>query len=120
METRIPKNRYNDGAAPASDKSGEKPDALKLLESEMDKCAGNIAQTAMDMFRFMSMASAILPNIELDVDVFRLKIDDEGVFFEIRYPDDFRKKFRKDSDNSEKMPESYDDDDEEGLIYDGD
>lgn len=119
METRTPKNLYNGGTDPAPDKSGEKPDALKLLESEMDKRAGNIAQTAMDMFRFMSMASAILPNMELDVDVFRLKIDDEGVFFEIRYPDDFRKKLRRDSGVSGKMPENYDDD-EEGLIYDGD
>ena len=55
------------------------------------------------MFRFMSMASAMLPNMELDVGVFRLKIDDEGVFFEIRYPDDFRKKLRRDSGVSGKM-----------------
>ena len=119
MENRTPKNHYNGSDAAASDKSGEKPDALKLLESEMDKRAGNIAQTAMDMFRFMSMESAILPNMELDVDVFRLKIDEEGVFFEIRYPDDFRKKLRRDSGVSGKMPENYDDD-EEGMIYDGD
>ena len=119
MENRTPKNRYNCGAAPAPDKPGEKPDALKLLESEMDKRAGDIAQIATDMFRFMSMASAMLPNMELDVGVFRLKIDDEGVFFEIRYPDDFRKKLRKDSGVSGKMRKNYDDD-EEGLIYDGD
>ena len=123
METRTTKNRYNGSAASDSgkptDKSAVKPDALKLLESAMDKRAGDIAQTATDMFRFMSMASAMLPNMELDVGVFRLKIDDEGVFFEIRYPDDFRKKLRRDSDVSKKTPENYDDD-EEGLIYDGD
>lgn len=119
MENRTPKNRYNGSTAPDAGKTTEKPDALKLLETAMDKRAGDIAQTATDMFRFMSMASAMLPNMELDVGVFRLKIDDEGVFFEIRYPDDFRKKLRRDSDVSKKMPEN-DDDDEEGLIYDGD
>ena len=119
MENRTPKNRYNSDAATDSGKSAAKPDALKLLETAMDKRAGDIAQTATDMFRFMSMASAMLPNMELDVGVFRLKIDDEGVFFEIRYPDDFRKKLRRDSGVSDKMPENYDDD-EEGLIYDGD
>lgn len=119
MENRTPKNRYNGGAAPDPGKSAAKPDALKLLETAMDKRAGDIAQTATDMFRFMSMASAMLPNMELDVGVFRLKIDDKGVFFEIRYPDDFRKKLRRDSGVSKKMPENYDDD-EEGLIYDGD
>ena len=119
MENRTPKNRYNGSTAPDAGKTTEKPDALKLLETALDKRAGDIAQTATDMFRFMSMASAMLPNMELDVGVFRLKIDDEGVFFEIRYPDDFRKKLRRDSDVSKKMPENYDDD-EEGLIYDGD
>lgn len=119
MENRTPKNRYNGGAATDPGKSAGKPDALKLLETAMDKRAGDIAQTATDMFRFMSMASAMLPNMELDVGVFRLKIDDEGVFFEIRYPDDFRKKLRRDSGVSAKMPEN-DDDDEEGLLYDGD
>ena len=88
METRTTKNRYNGSAASDSgkptDKSAVKPDTLKLLESAMDKRAGDIAQTATDMFRFMSMASAMLPNMELDVGLFRLKIDDEGVFFEIR------------------------------------
>lgn len=95
MENRTPKNRCNGGAAPDPSKSAGNSDALKLLES------------------------AMLPNMELDVGVFRLKIDDEGVFFEIRYPDDFRKKLRRDSGVSAKMPEN-DDDDEEGLIYDGD
>lgn len=118
MENRIPKNRYNGGAAPNADKQ-DKPDVLKMIETAMDKRAAGIAQTVTDMFRFMSMASAMLPNMEMDVGVFRLKIDDEGVFFEIRYPDDFRKKLRGDSGVSAKTPEN-DDDDEEGLIYDGD
>jgi hypothetical protein len=123
METRTPKNRCNGGVVPdpgkRTGKSAVKPDPLKLLESAMDKRAGDIAQTATDMFRFMSMASSMLPNMELDVGVFRLKIDDEGVFFVIRYPDGFRKKLRKESVDSEKVPDNYEDD-EEGLLYDGD
>jgi len=113
MENRTPKYRYNGGSK--SDDST----VMQEIEKKMDKRAGDIAQTATDMFRFMSMASAMLPNMELDVGVFRLKIDDEGAFFEIRYPDDFRKKLRRDGGVSGKMPENYDDD-EEGLIYDGD
>ena len=72
MENKTPKNRYNGGAAPDPGKSAGKPDALKLLETAMEKRAGDIAQTATDMFRFMSMASAMLPNMELAVaDPFR-------------------------------------------------
>lgn len=118
---RVPKNRYNgSGINAESVKAERNPDeTLKKIESQMDKRAANIAQTVTDMFRFMSMASSMLPNMEMDVGTFRLKIDDEGVFFESRYPDDFRRKFRKDSGISEKRPNNYDDD-EEGLIYDGD
>lgn len=119
MENRTPKNRYNGGAAPDTGKHTDKPDVLKMIETAMDKRAADIAQTVTDMFRFMSMASSMLPNMEMDVGVFRLKIDDDSVFFKIRYPDDFRKKLRKDSGVSGKMPENNDDD-EEGLIYDGD
>lgn len=119
MENRTPKNRYNGGAAPDPGKSAAKPDALKLLESAMDKRAGDIAQTATDMFRFMSMASAMLPNMELDVGVFRLKIDDGGVLFMVRYPDDGRGKHRKSNGFSGKISVNNNDD-EEGLLYDGD
>lgn len=123
MENRILKNRYNGGAAPDADKHtdkpSDKPDVLKMLESAMDKRAAGIAQTVTDMFRFMSMASSMLPNMEMDVGTFRLKIDDDGVFFEIRYPDDFRRKLRNDNGISEKQLNNYDDD-EEGLLYDGD
>ena len=118
MENRVPKNRYNGGAAPDADKHTEKPDVLKMIETAMDKRAAGIAQTVTDMFRFMSMASAMLPNMEMDVGVFRLKIDDDGVFFEIRYPSGFRRKHKPDKDD-EKLPDNYDDD-EEGLLYDGD
>lgn len=119
---RIPKNRYNGSASPDADKHADKPtdkpDLLKMLETAMDKRAADIAQTVTDMFRFMSMASSMLPNMEMDVGVFRLKIDDDGVFFEIRYSSGLRCKHKSDEDDK-KLPNNYDDD-EEGLLYDGD
>lgn len=122
MENRTPKNRYNGSTAPDAGKTTEKPDALKLLETAMDKRAGDIAQTATDMFRFMSMASAMLPNMELDTGLFRLKVDDGGIFFEINHP--FRKRKERDTcedcDGCTEEPDNDDDDDEEGLLYDGD
>ncbi|HRU99825.1 MAG TPA: hypothetical protein P5092_20690 [Ruminococcus sp.] len=124
---RIPKNLYNGSGTNTESRKAQqtagtadrKPETLKKIEAEMDKRAADIALTVSDMFKFMAMTAAMLPNMEMDVGVFRLKIDDEGVFFEIRYPDDFRKKLRGDSGVSAKTPEN-DDDDEEGLIYDGD
>lgn len=124
---RIPKNRYNGSGTNTESRKAQqtagtadrKPEMLKKIEAEMDKGAADVAITISEMFRFMTLSAAMLPNMELDVGTFRLKIDDEGVFFEIRYPEDFRKKLRRDSGSSKKMPENYDDD-EEGLIYDGD
>ena len=118
MENRIPKCRYNGAAAPDPGKTAEKPDVLKLIEEAMDKLAGGIAQTVTDMFRFMSMASAMLPNMELDVGVFRLKTTDDGVSFDIRYPADFKRTASNDSSIAKKTLAG--DDDEEGLLYHGD
>ncbi len=123
METRTTKNRYNGSAASDSgkptDKSAVKPDALKLLESAMDKRAADIALTVSDMFKFMAMTAAMLPNMEMDTGLFRLKVDDGGIFFEINHP--FRKRKQRDISNDccAEEPDNYDDD-EEGLIYDGD
>lgn len=110
MENRIPKYRYNGGSKP------DDSSVMQEIEKQMDKSAAGIAQTVMDMFRFMSLSASMLPNMELDVGIFRLKIDDDGVFFEITFPSDLRGKRHDDSKNT--LPE--DDDEEEGLIYDGD
>ena len=126
MDTRTPKNRYNGSgintddrktqqSADMADRKGQ--DALKEIATMLDKQAAGIAQTAMDMFRFMSLSASILPNMELDVGIFRLKRDDDGMFFEITFPSDLRGKHHEDGKNT--LPEN-DDDDEEGLIYDGD
>jgi hypothetical protein len=128
MQNRIPKNRYNGSgtntesrkAQQTAGKADRKPETLKKIEAEMDKRAADIAITVSDMFKFMAMTAAMLPNMELDTGLFRLKVDDDGVFFEINHP--FRKHKQRDISNdcsAEETGGDYDDD-EEGLIYDGD
>lgn len=134
MENRIPKNRYNGSgintesrkAQQTAGKAERKPDnTLKKIETAMDKRAADMAITVSDMFKFMAMSAAMLPNMELDAGLFRLKVDDDGIFFEISHP--FRKrKEPKERDICDSCDEETDDfgddydDDEEGLLYDGD
>lgn len=113
MENRIPKYRYNGGSKP------DDSNVMQEIEKQMDKSAAGIAQTVMDMFRFMSLSSSMLPNMELDVGIFCMKLDDEGVFFEITFPSDLRGKRKHHEDGKNTLPENNDDE-EEGLIYDGD
>ena len=91
MQNRIPKNRYNG--------SGTNTESSKVQQT---------------------MTSAMLPNMELDTGLFRLKVDDDGIFFEINHP--FRKRKQRDIYDAcnEEPNGGNDDDDEEGLIYDGD
>ena len=124
MENRFPKNRYNASGINTEDRkaqqtAGKEPDTLKKIEAEMDKRAADIAITVSDMFKFMAMTAAMLPNMELDTGLFRLKVDDDGILFEINHP--FRKEKQGDTyeDDSEEPDNDYDDD-EEGLLYDGD
>ena len=126
---RIPKNRYNGSGintegrkthqtADGTDRKA--PETLKKIEAEMDKRAADIAVTVSDMFKFMAMTAAMLPNMELDTGLFRLKVDDGGIFFEICHS--FRKHKQRDfsDDCCAAEPSGDYDDDEEGLIYDGD
>ena len=128
MQNSIPKNRYNGSGTNTESRKAQqtagtadrKPETLKKIEAEMDKRAADIAITVSDMFKFMAMTAAMLPNMELDTGLFRLKVDDDGVFFEINHP--FRKHKQRDISNdcsAEETGGDYDDD-EEGLIYDGD
>ena len=101
-------------------------DKLNEIEAAMDKRAADIALTVSDMFKFMAMSAAILPNMELDTGIMRLKVDDGGVFFEINDPYRMRKTICKDTNCAEEPDNDFDDDcddsedDEEGLLYDGD
>ena len=139
MENRIPKNRYNGSGINTDSRKAQQnagkadrkeQDTLKKIEAEMDKRAADIALTVSDIFKFMAMSAAMLPNMELDTGLFRLKVDDDGIFFEISHS--FRKRKERDvcdvsedcdgcdgCDGCGEEPDDYDDD-EEGLLYDGD
>ena len=79
---RIPKNLYNGSGTNTESRKAQqtagtadrKPETLKKIEAEMDKRAADIALTVSDMFKFMAMTAAMLPNMEMDVGVFRLKM----------------------------------------------
>ncbi|MBR2086613.1 MAG: hypothetical protein IJ906_05675 [Oscillospiraceae bacterium] len=119
--------RLNDMIVGGAVKQG-KSDKLNEIEAAMDKRAADIALTISDMFKFMAMSAAILPNMELDTGIMRLKVDDGGVFFEINDPYRMRKAkrdsecFGKEPDDDTDDLDDFDgcDDDEEGLLYDGD
>ena len=128
METRTPKNRYNGSGINTEDRKTQQSagradikgqDALKEIGTMLDKQAAGVAQTVTDMFKFMSLTAAVLPNMELDTGIFHLKVDDDGILFEISHP--FRNEKQGDTyeDDSEEPDNDYDDD-EEGLLYDGD
>ena len=116
--------RLNDMITGGADKRNKR-DKLNEIEAAMDKRAADIALTVSDMFKFMAMSAAMLPNMELDTGIMRLKIDDGGVFFEINDPYRMRKAKRSSveepDDNTDALDDLDDlDDDEEGLLYDGD
>ena len=110
--------RLNDAITGVAGKrdTQNKRDKLHEIEAAMDKRAADIALTVSDMFKFMSISAAMLPNMELEVECMRLKVDDDGVFFEINNPHRSRR------ENGDDLPDDFDDDDEdeEGLLYDGD
>ena len=122
------KNRYNGSGINTDDRKAQQSagmadikgqDTLKEIGAVLDKQAAGVAQTVTDMFKFMSLTAAVLPNMELDTGIFHLKVDDDGILFEINHP--FRKDKQRDTyeDGSDEPGNDYDDD-EEGLIYDGD
>ena len=125
---RTPKNRYNGSGINTDDRKAQQnagmadikgQDTLKEIGTVLDKQAAGVAQTVTDMFKFMSLTAAVLPNMELDTGIFHLKVDDDGILFEINHP--FRKDKQYDTyeDGTEEPDNDYDDD-EEGLLYDGD
>lgn len=119
---RIPKSRYNGSTACDRKSAGREPeqskipmpDKLKKIGEVLDKRAEDTALIITDMFKFMSMSIAMLPNMELDVGVMRLKVDDAGIIFEINNP------VRNCCEDCCGCDDELNDDDEEGLLYDGD
>jgi hypothetical protein len=122
--------RLNDMISGIAGKRGtqnkqDQRDKLNEIEAAMDKRAADIALTISDMFKFMAMSAAMLPNMELDTGIMRLKVDDSGVFFEINDPYRMRKAKRSSVEEPDDDTDALDDlddldDDEEGLLYDGD
>lgn len=128
---RIPKNRYSGSShtignhesrkeQPTSDKPKEN-DPLKELEMQIDAGAVHIGMAIADIFTFLTKSSAMLPNMELETELIHLKVDDGGIFVEITRPEqrtctDCPYDNEPDEDNADC---DYDDD-EEGLLYDGD
>ena len=127
-KNRIPKNRYNGNSRRYADakaetdriarnvKSAAKPEKNNVLDEigkAVDAHAVEIGVTVSDIFKFLTITAAVLPNMELELEMIRLKVDDSGIFVEITRP-------------CHKCCEDCDDDDfdewdeEEGLLYDGD
>ena len=125
---RIPKNRRKDirfsaekSRRVSSAVAAEKCDSLNKIEAELDKYAADIALTISDMFKFMSMSSALLPDMEIDTNTMYLKVDDDGIFFGISSP---AQKCHKTccAELDDDFEDDWDDwdDEEEGTLYDGD
>ena len=124
---RIPKNRRKDSCFSAeksrrvsSAVAAEKCDSLNKIEAELDKYAADIALTISDMFKFMSMSSALLPDMEIDTNTMYLKVDDNGIFFGISSPP--QKCHKTCCAGLDDFEDDWDDwdDEEEGTLYDGD
>ena len=112
---KIPKNRHK-----GSRFSAEKCESLNKIEAELDKYAADIALTISDMFKFMSVSSALLPDMEIETDTMYLKVDDNGIFFGISSPPQkCHKTCCAELDDFEDDWDDWDDE-EEGTLYDGD
>ena len=90
---RIPKNHRKSSRFSAeksrrvsSAAAAEKCESLNKIEAELDKYATDIALTISDMFKFMSVSSALLPDMEIETDTMYLKVDADGIFFGISTP----------------------------------
>ena len=124
---RIPKNRRRDirffaekSRRVSSAVAAEKCDSLNKIEAKLDKYATDIALTVSDMFKFMSMASALLPDMEIETDTMYLKVDADGIFFGISTPaQKCHKTCCAELDDFEDDWDDWDDE-EEGTLYDGD
>ena len=124
---RVPKNRYNgSGANTGSHKaqqytqkkhdSSNAEDVIEALEMEISAGAARAGIVVADIFTFLTKKCAMLPNIQLSTDKMRLVTSGSGISIKIFCPE-LRNLTRDVPDAGE--TEDYDDD-EEGLIYDGD
>lgn len=128
-KNRIPKNRYNGNSRRYADakaetgriarnvKSAAKPEKNSVLDKigkAVDAHAMEIGVTVSDIFKFLTITAAVLPNMELELEMIRLKVDDSGIFVEITRP------CHKCCEDCGGFSGDDDWDEEEGLLYDGD
>jgi len=127
MENRIPKNRYNGSGIHTEDRKAQQyaqkkhdasndEDVLEALEMEISAGAARVGLVVADIFTYLTKMCAMLPNMQLSTDKMRLVTSGSGISIKIYCPE-LRNLTRDVPDADES--EDYDDD-EEGLLYDGD
>ena len=133
-KNRIPKNRYNGNSRRYAEAKAEidhiarnvrsesKPEKNHVLDEigkAVDAHAAEIGVTVSDIFKFLTITAAVLPNMEVELEMIRLKVDDSGISVKITRP--CRECCEDCSGFSGDEDFNEDDwDDEEGLLYDGD
>ncbi len=128
-KNRIPKNRYNGNSrwyaeAKAetdriarnvrSESKPEKNHVLDEIGKAVDAHAAEIGVTVSDIFKFLTITAAVLPNMELELEMIRLKVDDSGILVKVTRP------CHKCCEDCGGFSGDDDWDEEEGLLYDGD
>ena len=131
-KNRILKNRYNGNSRRYAEakaetdriarnvKSAAKPEKNHVLDEigkAVDDHAVEIGVTVSDIFKFLTITAAVLPNMELELEMIHLKVDDSGIFVEITRPCHKRCEDCGDFSDDDDFDEW---DEEEGLLYDGD
>lgn len=127
MENRIPKNRYNGSSDNTESRKAQQSaqkrldssnaeDVLEALETEISTGAARAGLVVADIFTFLTKKCAMLPNMQLSTDKMRLVTSGSGISIKIYCPE-LRDLTRDVPDADES--DDYDDD-EEGLLYDGD
>ena len=127
MENRIPKNRYNGSGINTEERKAQQyaqkkhdasndEDVLEALEMEISAGSARVGLVVADIFTYLTKKCAMLPNMQLSTDKMRLVASGSGISFKIYCPE-LRNLTRDVPDADES--EDYDDD-EEGLLYDGD
>ena len=127
MENRIPKNRYNGSGINTEERKAQQyaqkkhdasndEDVLEALEMEISAGAARVGLVVADIFTYLTKKCAMLPNMQLSTDKMRLVTSGSGISIKIYCPE-LRNLTRDVPDADES--DDYDDD-EEGLLYDGD
>ena len=125
-EQRTNQNVHHD--KPKDEKKPQE-DIMDVLEKVIDCEAARIGLTVADIFKTLTRAAATLPDIELDTEFMHLTIDEDGIFVDIPLPSEEKDAIEVKRSGKGNIDLGYDeyagdindyDDEEEGLLYDGD